>query len=82
MITPSSFTLTTWACLLILTTANPLYAEKKGKYTIYKRQSLSVDPLVALGEPYSWPFPANESSIVDQPCLQPFLKLFLTLSTY
>jgi hypothetical protein len=66
MITPSPSTLTTWAYLLMLTTANPLFAEKNGKNTIYKRQPSPVDPLVARREPYSWPFPANKSSIVDQ----------------
>lgn len=50
----------------MLTTANPLFAETNGKYTMYKRQLSSVDPLVARDDTYSWPFPANQSSIVDQ----------------
>ncbi|KAI9764588.1 MAG: hypothetical protein M1840_008317 [Geoglossum simile] len=66
MINLSPSTLATWACLLMLTTASALLAEKDGKYTIYKRQSSSVDPLVERADPFTWPFPANKSSIVDQ----------------
>lgn len=58
-------TITAWACLLTLATASPFFTEKKGKYTLYKRDSLAFDSLVMRDEASFFPFPANTSSVVD-----------------
>ncbi|KAL9127037.1 MAG: hypothetical protein Q9175_007814 [Cornicularia normoerica] len=58
-------TTTTWAFLLTLATASPFFKERAGKYTFYKRDSSALDSLITRDDAPFFPFPANQSYIVD-----------------
>ena len=58
-------TITTWTCLIALATSSPFFTERKGKYTLYRRDPSVLDSLVTRDDASFFPFPANQSSIID-----------------